>query len=245
MGSPFGPVEMVKRPVAGIGAAIRARPKLFTIVVLGVFALDLFLPLLVLSLARKPVDFFTFNPWLSRAPAYLVSGTASLGQRLDFLLRVALFWFSSDSPYGGVEWGYAVDATDLMRFLLMAVLVGAYFSLWLYRRDQRAAGWRMRLGRHGGTLGAMAGVLGLSTGPCSVMGCGAPVIPVLGLAFAGLSSGTLAMMSRLSTVGTTVVLIGMALGVIALGWIVSTDDRRSSGILDPGRAPAESQAGSG
>jgi hypothetical protein len=233
MGSLFGPVGIVKRAAAGIGAAIRARPKLFMALVLAVFTFDLFLPPLVLSLARKPVDFFTFNPWLSRAPAYLVSGPAPLGERLAFLLRVALFWFSSDSPYGGVEWGYAVDATDLMRFLLMAVLVAVYFSLWLYRRDQRAAGWRMRLGRDGGALGAVASVLGLSTGPCSVMGCGAPVIPVLGLAFAGLSSGTLTLMTRLSTVGTAVVLTGMALGVVALGWIVGTDDRRSSGILDP------------
>ncbi len=46
-----------------------------------------------------------------------------------------------------------------------------------------------------GLVGAFAGVLGLSTGPCSVVGCGAPVLPVAGLVFAGLSSGTLALLS--------------------------------------------------
>ena len=49
------------------------------------------------------------------------------------------------------------------------------------------------------------------------MGCGAPVIPVVGLAFAGLSSGTLKWMSDLSTIGTTVVMLGMALGILYLG----------------------------
>ena len=52
------------------------------------------------------------------------------------------------------------------------------------------------------------------------MGCGAPVIPVVGLAFVGLSSGTLKWLSELSTVGTAVVLAGMALGVLYLGWRV-------------------------
>ena len=52
------------------------------------------------------------------------------------------------------------------------------------------------------------------------MGCGAPVIPVVGLAFVGLSSGTLKWMSELSSIGTAVVLMGMALGVLYLGWRV-------------------------
>jgi hypothetical protein len=52
------------------------------------------------------------------------------------------------------------------------------------------------------------------------MGCGAPVIPVVGLAFVGLSSGTLAWLSHLSTVATTLVIVGMTAGVIYLGWRV-------------------------
>lgn len=45
----------------------------FAGVALAVFVLELFLPVLVLSGFRKPVDAFTFNPWLSRLPEYLAS----------------------------------------------------------------------------------------------------------------------------------------------------------------------------
>ena len=65
----------------------------------------------------------------------------------------------------------------------------------------------------------LASTLGFSTGGCTVVGCGAPVIPVVGLAFVGLSSGTLAMLADLSRVATTFVLIAVALGVIYLGWL--------------------------
>src|SRR4030095_17102490 len=108
---------------------------------------------------------------------------------------------------------------DLARFALMAVLIGAYFTLWRHRRDQTgAAGWGMRLGRQGGALGAAGSVCGLATGGCTVMGCGAPVIPVVGLAFVGLSSGTLAWLSHLYAVATTIVIVGMTAGVGYLAW---------------------------
>jgi hypothetical protein len=61
-------------------------------------------------------------------------------------------------------------------------------------------------------------VVGLSTGPCSVMGCGAPVLPVVGLAFVGLSSTTLTMLSRLSTTLTTALLVVLIGAVVALAW---------------------------
>ena len=215
-------------------AAIGARPGIFLGLAAAVVVLDLALPPVVLSLARKPVDFFTFNPWLVRLPDYLASPTVPLGQKLDFLPRLALFWFSADSPYGGTEWGYAVDGTDLVRFALTGLLVGAYFALWLRRRDlSGGAGWGARLGRPGGLAGAFASVLGFSTGPCSVMGCGAPVIPVVGLAFVGLSSGTLAFLHQLSRVGTAVVLAGLALGVVVLAWRVGGDPAGARG-LSPG-----------
>jgi hypothetical protein len=51
-----------------------------------------------------------------------------------------------------------------------------------------------------------------------VMGCGAPVLPVIGLAFVGLSSGTLALLAELSRLATTLVFIAVALGVVYLGW---------------------------
>ncbi len=80
--------------IRGVAAALRARWKLFAAVALGVFALNLFLPVAVLSLARKPVDAFTFNPWLSRLPEWLASGNVSISRKLEFLSTLALAWFS-------------------------------------------------------------------------------------------------------------------------------------------------------
>ncbi|MBI3628303.1 MAG: hypothetical protein HY217_01735 [Candidatus Rokubacteria bacterium] len=140
-----------------------------------------------------------------------------------------LFWFSADSPYG-VEWGVAVTVADLARFILMALLFGAYFALWSCGQDRwRRAAWRARGARHGGLLAAAASVVGFSTGPCSVMGCGAPVLPVLGLAFTGLSSGTLALLARTSGVATTVVLAAMAVGIGYYGWLVGAAIRPGPG----------------
>jgi hypothetical protein len=48
------------------------------------------------------------------------------------------------------------------------------------------------------------------------MGCGAPVLPVIGLAVAGLSSGTLAVLSGVSRVMSAVVMIALAVGVAFL-----------------------------
>jgi len=184
----------------------------------GVVALDVLLPPLVLSVFRAPWTFFTFNPWLKRLPEYLASGKP-WSEKLDFLTRVALFWFSADGPYGAPEWGFAVDTMDLARFLAMSLLIGAYAALVLDRREQgRRAGWRATTSRAGGIVGAFAGVLGLSTGPCSVVGCGAPVLPVAGLVFAGLSSGTLALLSGASRVLSAAVLVALTLVVAGLGW---------------------------
>jgi hypothetical protein len=69
-------------------------------------------------------------------------------------------------------------------------------------------------------MGALVSVVSLSTGPCSVMGCGAPVLPVVGLAFAGLSSGTLALLARLSAIATAAVLLALVVAVGYLGWLV-------------------------
>ncbi|TMA05413.1 MAG: hypothetical protein E6J89_19105 [Deltaproteobacteria bacterium] len=56
-----------------------------------------------------------------------------------------------------------------------------------------------------------------------MVGCGIPVIPVVGLAFVGLSSGTLKFLAELSRVVTAVVLLAMTLGVAYFGWLVSTN----------------------
>lgn len=210
----------LRRVLAGLGEALHARWGVFAGGACAVFALDILVPPLVLSIARKPVDYFTFNPWLPSLSGYLASGPGSLPERLGRTWDLALFWFSANGIFG-IDWGFAVTTADLARFALMAVLVGAYFALWTHRRDRaRAPGWRVRMGGQGGTLGAVGSVFGLATGGCTVMGCGAPVIPVIGLAFVGLSSTTLAWLSQLSTVATVAVVGGMALGVLYLAWRV-------------------------
>lgn len=209
----------------GVVTAIRARLGVFVGVAVGVFALDILVPPLVLSLARKPADFFTFNPWLKRLPDYLAAPQPPLADKLARLWDIALFWFSADGSFG-VEWGFAVTVADLARFALMALIVAAYFALWAHlRRAPSFPALARRAGGGGGALGAVSGVLGLSTSACTVMGCGAPVIPVVGLAFVGLSSTTLKWMSELSTVGTSTVLAGLILGVAYLGWRVGSAAR--------------------
>ena len=213
-------VATIARTWRGTADSVSARPLTVVAIAATVFALDVMLPPLVLSLARKPWTFFTFNPWLKSLPEYLISA-APLEQKLDFLSRVALFWFSADGPYGAPEWGFAVDSMDLLRFVAMSVLIAVYGALWLRARDLgRAQAWSAPAHRTGGVVGALVGALGLSTGPCSVVGCGAPVLPVVGLAFAGLSSGTVALLSGLSRVIGAAVLVGLGAGVVYLAWRV-------------------------
>ena len=183
----------------------------------SVLALDILVPPLVLSVARARVDYFTFNPWLPSLPGYLRAGPGSLGERLDRAFNLALFWFSADGIFG-VAWGFAVTAADLVRFLVMAILVGAYLRsgatgatgpdapAGASRRPGRAACWEPPAAARPGRRG------------CTVMGCGAPVIPVVGLAFVGLTSTTLAWLAHASTIATAAVIAGMTLGILYLAW---------------------------
>jgi hypothetical protein len=213
-GSLVGSVSAVGR---GIGGALRTHPGAAVLAMTGVLALDVLLPPLLLSVARTPWTYFTFNPWLKRLPEYLASSTP-WWEKLDFLSRVALFWFSADGPYGQPEWGFAVDGADVVRFLVTAVLVAVYVALWLDRRSAGVSGWRAGSGRAGGTVAAAASVLGLSTGPCSVVGCGAPVLPVVALVFAGLSSTTLALLSQVSRISAIGVVVVLLVAITWLGW---------------------------
>jgi hypothetical protein len=216
---------MVMTALRGVAAAVRARVAVFVAVAVGVLALDILLPPVVLSLARKPVDYFTFNPWLKRLPDYLAAPQPPFPDKLARLWDIAIFWFSADGLFG-VEWGFAVTVSDLFRFALMGLIVATYFALWTHlRRAATLPALARRAGGGGGVLGAVSGVLGLSTSACTVMGCGAPVIPVVGLAFVGLSSTTLKWMASLSTVGTGVVVAGLLLGVSYLGWRVGAAAR--------------------
>jgi len=220
----------------GILAAVRARPVAFLAISGAVLVLNVILPPLVLAVTRKPWTYFTFNPWLKKLPEYVASGE-TLEKKLDFLSRVALYWFTADGPYGAPEWGFAVDTMDVLRFVVMALLVGAYGALWLYARQRgQVSGWRASATKSGGVVGAFASVLGLSTGPCSVVGCGAPVLPVVGLVFTGLSSGTLAVLSISSRIAAAGVLVLLSAAVAYLGWQLAP---KPQGFGGASTAPSE------
>ena len=199
----------------GAWTALAAHPGVFASVTLAVAALNVVAPVAILSAVRKPVDYYTFNPWLRRLPEYLASDEATLGEKLAKLPDLALFWFSANAAYGGAEWGFAVDLTDLGRILLVSAL---YFALW--RRYRDLALTKVQALRRGGLAGAAATVFGVSTGACSVTGCGAPVLPVLGLAFVGLESGTLHFLAQSSRLATIALFAVLVLAVGYLGWIV-------------------------
>jgi hypothetical protein len=193
----------------------------FVAVAAGILALELLVPPVVLSAARRPMDYFTFNPWLPELPRFLSASDVPWQRKLDFLPNLALFWFSADSPFGGTEWGFAVTVSDLLRFIVMSLLFATYFALLAHCWERTGASHsNTGFGRQGGALGVLTSVLGFSTGGCTVVGCGAPVIPVVGLAFVGLSSGTLAGLAELSRAATAFVLIAVALGVVYLGWLL-------------------------
>src|SRR5213594_666843 len=215
-------MRTMSRALRGLATAVRSRPCFFISVAVAVFALDVLVPPLVLSIARQPVTSFTINPLLSTVPGYLMSGPGAFAERVAKVWGLALLWFSSDGQFG-FEWGFAVTPADLVRFVFMSLLFAAYFALWLARRDRVAIAWGGRAGTSGGVLGALGGIFGLTTGGCTVMGCGAPVLPVIGLAFAGLSSTTIKWMSHISTIGTAAVLIGLGSAVLWLGWRVGNE----------------------
>jgi hypothetical protein len=210
----------IARTFRGILAAMKSRAG----VVLGVTALvavfNLTAPVVILSLARRPPDFFTFNPWLPRLPEYLRS-EEPLGKKLEFLSNMAIAWVTADDNGQEVDWGFLIDVPTLLRIALTSLVFGAYFALWSYRRRQGiACGLGAKAARPAGVAGAVTSVLGLTTGPCSLTGCGAPILPVVGIAFSGLSSGTLTLFSTISQLSILVVLTAMALAVLWLGWRV-------------------------
>jgi len=209
-------MRWVGEALRGAWTALAAHPGMFASVTLAVAGLNVVAPVALLSAVRKPLDFYTFNPWLKRLPEYIASDDAPLVEKLAKLADLALFWVSAGSTYGGAEWGFAVDVTDVGRTLLVSALFGLYFALWRRYRDL-ALGGAARALRRGGLAGAAATVFGISTGACSVTGCGAPVIPVLGLAFVGLESGALHFLAESSRVATIALLVVLVLAVGYLG----------------------------
>jgi hypothetical protein len=217
-------MRWIGEALRGAWAALAAHPVVFASVTVAVAALNVLAPVAILSAVRRPFDYFTFNPWLVRLPEYLASDDVEIGEKLRKLPDLALFWFSANVTYGGAEWGFAVDVTDLGRIFLFSALFGLYFALWRRYRDL-AAGGSARVLHHGGLAGAAGTLFGLSTGACSVTGCGAPVIPVLGLAFVGLESGTLGLLTQSARVAMPVL---FAVLVLAIGYLGCRTSRAAS-----------------
>ena len=212
----------------GIRDSIRAHKRIFIIVAISVFLLNIALPPVVLSVVRKPYNHFSFNPWLRNVPAWVTSDEATWGRKLEFLYNAALYWFIADSPYDAPEWGYSATVRDVVRWAFTSLLFGTYFALWYARRGQvtvRAPRVAARGGGRAGVLGALFSTLGFSTLPCSVVGCGAPVLPVLGLTLTGLglSVATLESINRVSQTITLLVYLGVALGIAYLSRLVAAD----------------------
>lgn len=210
----------VAQTFRGIGAAVRAEPRVVWLSSAAVALFNLAAPVALLSIVRRPPNFFTFNPWLRALPEYLRSDDPLL-KKASFLSQMAIAWVSADSPIEGVEWGFIVDVPTLARILLTSLVFGAYFALWSYRRRQgEACGARDAAVRRAGIAGAVTSIFGLTTGPCTLAGCGVPVLPVVGLAFTGLSSGTLTLFTKLSRISIAAVLSAMAVAVLWFGWRV-------------------------
>ena len=228
----------IAQTLRGIAVAVRARPKVLLAAAGGVAAFNLLAPIVVLSIARKPVDFFTFNPWLRRLPEYVASNEP-LERKVSFLSNMALGWASADNAGGeGIEWGFILDVPTLGRILLTSLVFGTFFALWFYRRAQGAASNPgFEAARPAGVAGAVTSVVGLTTGPCTLSGCGVPVLPVLALSFTGLSSGTLTLISQLSRISFVVILALMTAGVLWLGW------RVGSTLAQPALHPPEDGPG--
>jgi hypothetical protein len=227
-------MRWVGEALRGAWTALAAHPGVFASVTLAVAALNVLAPVAILSAVRKPLDYYTFNPWLKRLPEWLASDEATFGEKFAKLPDLALFWVSAGSTYGGSEWGYAVDVAAVGRILLVSALFGLYFALW--RRYRDLALKNVKTLRRGGLAGAAATLFGISTGACSVSGCGAPVLPVLGLAFVGLESGTLHFLAQSSRVATPALVAVLILAVGYLGWRTSSTPATSPLVLPRKRA---------
>jgi len=86
----------IAQTLRGIGVGLRSGKRVVFGVTGAVFVFNLVAPVAILSVARRPPDFITFNPWLSRLPEYLAS-EEPLGKKLSFLSQMAIAWAGSPS----------------------------------------------------------------------------------------------------------------------------------------------------
>src|SRR5436309_12440409 len=101
-------MRWVGEALRGAWTALAAHPGMFASVTLAVAALNVVAPVAILSAVRKPLDFYTFNPWLKRLPEYLASDDAPLVEKLPSLPATALFGVQAGRTYGGAGRGSAV-----------------------------------------------------------------------------------------------------------------------------------------
>jgi hypothetical protein len=214
-------LRSVGKTFRGIGTALRARPKILLLAAAAVAVFNFGAPIAILSIAKRPPNFATFNPWLPRLPQYLASD-APWEKKVAFVSDMAIGWISADDGTE-VEWGVVLDVPTLGRILLTSLVFGTYFALWSYRkRTQQACGLGAKAARPAGVAGAVTSVFGLTTGPCTLAGCGVPVLPIVGVAFTGLSSGQMTLLTTLSRVSYAVVLVAMGIAVLWLGYRVGS-----------------------
>ncbi len=243
-------LRAVRRALTGIAVAVGERRRLFAAVAAAVFLVNVVLPPLVLTVARKPPDHVSVNPWLRNLPAWLASDEATRQRKAEFLWNAALYWVIASGTYDDAEWGYTATVRDVVRWMVLSLLFATYFALWYARRDRlRACAVPVvATGRRAGVAGALLSTVGFSTLPCSVIGCGAPVLPVLGLALSGLelSSQTLATLSGTAQALSLVVYAGVVAGIAVLAGHVAagTPAAGTPGSGVPG-APGSGSSGSG
>src|SRR2546428_10390427 len=87
--------------------AIRARAGIFVLIVAGVVAMNLVLPPFVLSVVRKPYDYFSINPWLHNVPSWLRSGEATAGRKVEVLSDAAVLRCVGSGQYGAPRSGFS------------------------------------------------------------------------------------------------------------------------------------------
>src|SRR2546422_9810338 len=94
-------MRWVGEALRGAWTALAAHPGMFASVTLAVAALNVVAPVALLSAVRKPLDFYTFNPWLKRLPEYIASADAPLVEKLAKLVDLELLMALTSGPYGG------------------------------------------------------------------------------------------------------------------------------------------------
>src|SRR5205085_4677311 len=146
----------------GIFAALRSRAGVLLGVGTAVVVFNLLAPVALLSVLRRPADFFTFNPWLRRLPDYLGS-SESLSRKLAFLSHLTIAWVSAEGSEG-IDWGFIVDVPTVLRIVCTALIFGAYFALWSYgrRKPRPTQPGLSAAARPAGVLGVMTGAFGLT-----------------------------------------------------------------------------------